>query len=312
MMKFGCSMEMVELNMQEPNRNRRECKYFWDEVYTLVSAAGFAGVEIPYQPKWDFGGRSGIPLTRRSVEIKYETVANYLDFLKGLGVDKMCGVHFDPSLFAGDNPDMYFGAFEHFASEAIAFAGEAGCDSITVSPSAPIGSISALLADEEAFINRTAEMFTRLADVAEKAGVRLCVKNEYWSVLRGEKIHDFMKKLPDSVYYCVDTANLKIAGVCPAAFVKAAAGRIGSVVFTDTAFVDDVDAWKQPMPEFPAKRATQVFRDLGQGDVDFKGVYDALNEAGYDGWVVVNNRQTRDMCRGLLRARYHIDNVIAK
>lgn len=311
-MKFGCSMEMVELNMQEPNRNRRESKYFWDEIYTLVSAAGFEAVEIPYEPKWDFGGRSGIPLTRRSVEIKFGSVKKYLEFLKEKGIEQISGVHFDPSLFAGDNMDMYFGAFEHFASEAIGFAAEAGCETLTLTPMAPIGSVPALIQDEAAFLERTAQMIARLAEVARSGGVRLCVKNEYWTLLRGEKLLDFMQRLPESVYVGIDTANLRIAGCDPVDFIARCAGRIGSVQFTDTAFTDDVEAYKQPLPEFPAKRATQVFRDLGQGEIDFPAVLAALEKAGYTGRVVVNNRQTRDMCRGLLRARYYIDNSLVK
>ena len=134
------------------------------------------------------------------------------------------------------------------------------------------------------------------------------MKNEYWSVLRGDRIFDFMRRLPGSVQYGVDTANLKIAGIDPVSFVKTCAGRIGSVTLTDTAFVDNVEAYRQPMPEFPAKRATQVFRDLGQGEIDFAALGRALDSAGYTGYVTVNNRQTRNMCRGLLRARYYIDN----
>lgn len=39
----------------------------------------------------------------------------------------------------------------------------------------------------------------------------------------------------------------------------------------------------QALPEFPAKAATKVICDIGEGDVDFQAVLSALKAAGYDG-----------------------------
>lgn len=311
-MKYGFSMEMVDLHRQEPNRNRRESKYFWDEIFTLVAAAGFKGIELPYEMKWDFGGRSGIPLSKRAVAIKFGSVRGFIKDLGGKGIEKVSGLHFDPTLFSGDDQDTYFSAFEHFASEALSFAEEAGCDSLTITATPPIGSLGKMCGDEDAFLDRTAGLINRLAGTGEAGGVRICVKNEYWGLLRGERLHGFMSRISDDVYYAVDTANLAIAGADPGDFIMACAGRIGSVQLTDTAFVDNAEYYKQPMPEFPAGKATQIFRDLGQGNVNFAAVMNALEAAGYDGWVIINNRQTRDICRGLLRARYYIDSMEAK
>jgi len=311
-MKYGISMEMVDLYRQEPNRNRRECKYFWDELFELVSAAGFKGIELPYELKWDFGGRSGIPFTRRAINIKYAGVKEFLEVLRNKGISCIAGVHFDPTLFAGDNQDVYFGAFEHFASEALGFAIEAECETLTLTPTPPMYLIGKMCTDESSFLKRTAELINRLADTAKKGGVKLCVKNEYWSLLRGEGIKDFMSQLADNTYYGIDTACLAIAGVDPVSFIESCGNRIGSVQLTDTSFVDDGEYYKKPLPEFPAGRATQVFRDLGQGGIDFPAVIKALENAGYNGWVIVNNRQTRDIYRGMLRAVYYLNNVGVK
>lgn len=305
-MKFGMSMELVDLHRQEPNRNRRESKYFWDELFELVAAAGFDSIELPYEMKWDFGGRSGIPLTRRSVNIKFGNAQGFLAELKKKGINNISGLHFDPSLFAGDNQEAYFGAFEHFASEALSFAAELGCDYLTLTPTPAIGAIGGICSDETAFLERTAALINRLA---ESSSVRICVKNEYWTLLRGERLHAFIKQLSDKVYYGIDTANLAIAGLDPVKFIAGCAGRIGSVQLTDTAFVDDGEYYKQPMPEFPAGRATQVFRDFGQGEIDFSAIIPALEKAGFDGRLVVCSRQTRDICRALLRARYYADRL---
>lgn len=310
-MKFAVSMEMVDLNRQQPNRNRRESKYYWDELFTLVSAAGFRGIELPYDLKWSFGGRSGVPLNRYAIQVKFGTVAAFLGHLSARGIDALCGLHFDPSLFFSPELDAYFGAFGHFAAEALGFAAEAGCDSLTLTPTPPAGLIPA--GSREALLDRTASLIERLAHEARETGVRLCVKNEYWGLLAGERLFGFMERLPDNAYFGIDTANLQIAGQDPAVFIARCAGRIGSVQFTDTSFTGGRDVLLQPLPEFPAgNAATQVFRDIGQGGADLAGAYHALNRAGYDGWIVMNNRQTRDVARALLRTRYHIDTTIVK
>ena len=90
---------------------------FLGRVFELVSAAGFKGIELPYELKWDFGGRSGIPFTRRAINIKYAGVKIF-EVLK-TKASLHCWRSFRSDAFAGDNQDVYFGAFGHFASEAL-------------------------------------------------------------------------------------------------------------------------------------------------------------------------------------------------
>ena len=40
-MHYCVSTEMIDLHHQMPNRNQRECKFYWDEIYTLICGAGF-------------------------------------------------------------------------------------------------------------------------------------------------------------------------------------------------------------------------------------------------------------------------------
>ncbi len=208
--------------------------------------------------------------------------------------------------------DAYFAFFGSSVDAAVDFAGKLGCDYVNISASPAQGVYNGNVPDKAVY---TAGLLSMLADCGAKAaakGVRLCVRNEYWSVLRGFDILPLVEKLPENVYICIDTANLKIAGANPVAVIQKCAGHIGSVILTDTKFVDDGEYYKQKMPEFPAGRATQVFRDLGQGDVDLRAVKEALEAVGYDGYLVFSNRQTRDIFRGILRARNCIDNVIEK
>ena len=161
------------------------------------------------------------------------------------------------------------------------------------------------------FIEKTAEVIDALAGKAKEAGVKLCLKNEYWGLLRGEKIVPFVEQLKNDVYLDVDTAYLQIAGVNVPEFIKANKDKIGVVHFTDTSFVDDQEAYLQALPEFPAKAATKVICDIGEGKVDFKAVMAALEETGYEGQIVYNCKDSYDVSRSLLRTRYFIDKVLA-
>ncbi|MCM8709960.1 sugar phosphate isomerase/epimerase [Clostridium sp. SYSU_GA19001] len=316
-MNYGISFEMVDLHRQEPNRNRRESKYFWDELYCLVSAAGFDTIEIPYEPKWDFGGRSGIPLTMRSIKVKFETPQNYLSILKSSGINKMIGIHLDPSLFISSNLDMYFGAYYHYAVEAIDFAKEVSASYVTLTITPCIGDLKEICPADvkwesfsEQFLNRTAEMLRNVAKYAENKNIMLCIKNEYWSLLRGHKVVDFLRFLDSNIKLDLDTANLVIAGTDPCSIISENINIIGCVHFTDTAFVDDKAVYEQTMPEFPSINATHVFRDIGQGNIDFPAITAKLKEFGYDGSIIFNCRHTKDIYRALLRTRYYINKAL--
>lgn len=314
-MRTCFSTELVDLDHQAPNRNKRESKYFWDELYPLIAAADFHSLEIPYEVKWDFGGRSGIPRSLRSILVKFKTVENYKEYLKKMGIEAIDCIHLDPSLFCSGAVEGFLGATEHFAKEAIELAKGLCCPVMTLSVTPPCYAVHGILKDsgeeaETAFLEKLTAVIHELSKAAEASGVTLCIKNPYWGLLRGDKVLSFLKQLPTEVKLDVDTAHLQIAGTDSAELIKEVGNRIGVVHFTDTAFVDDQQAYLQPLPEFPAKAATKVFRDIGDGTVDFPGIMKALKEMDYHGVIVYNCKNSIDMYRSILRTRSYIDRVL--
>ena len=306
--RIAISLDLINRHYQEPNRNRYESRYFWEELYPLVRTSGFKAIELPYEPVWQFGGRSGVPLNRYSVNTKYQTAETYRTVLAERGIDHVVGVTFDPNLFMRNtNLDFYFGASGHFAGEALAHAADLGADYFAISPSPFYGRVIHYHPDLDAkldtFFERTAALLRGLVEKAEAAGVDLVVRNEYWSLFRGERVLQVLDVLPDTVKLDVDTATLTIAGISPAEFIAAQSARIGCVHLTDTSFVDDTETWKTANPEFPEHRATQVFRDPGTGSIDLPQIVSLLDRLGYQGPVVCSARQTRDPFRALLRTR---------
>jgi inosose dehydratase len=304
---FAISLDMVNRHYQEPNRNRYESKYYWEELYELIAAAGFRAIEIPFEPVWNFGGRSGVPFTQYTIDAKYGNSDNYRSFLRNRGIERVAGVYFNPSMFMRDNLDFYFGATEHFARLGLEHAVSLGARYFNLTITPAYGLIKHHHPDLEvvapSFIARTLEIVQKLADRAASADIKLSLRNEYWSLLRGEAIEQVASRLPSSALLDVDTANLHLSGIPLPDFIVRNAARIGSVHLTDTAFEDADETWKKPNPEFPANRATQVFRDIGQGAVDLRSCLRALDEIRYSGEVTISCRQTRDPMRALLRSR---------
>lgn len=312
--RFAISLDLINRHYQEPNRNRFESKYFWEELYPLIRASGFRSIEIPYEPVWQFGGRSGVPMNRYCINTKYASAAGYRAALAERGIEQVTGVTFDPNLFMrNESLDFFFGAGGHFAGEALAHAADLGADYFAISPSPYYGRAAHyhpdLEAKRESFTQRMTDLLAGLADKAAAAGVALVLRNEYWSLYRGEAVLPLLEALPDGVRLDVDTASLTIAGIDPAAFIEAHQHRIGVVHLTDTAFVDTHETWKTANPEFPEHRATQVYRDPGTGSVDLAGIVSLLDRLGYQGPVVMSARQTRDPFRALLRTRALLDQL---
>lgn len=301
---------MVNIHHQEPNRNRYESKYYWNELYPMISTAGFNAVEIPFDPFWIFRGGSGVPFTKYCVEIKFETVAKFVAHLQANGIEKVAGIHFNPTIFMrNENLDFYFGASGYFGGEAIRYAAELGCDYIAITPTPPYGLVKHYHGQnwETDFTKRSIELINGFAKVAQEKGIKISLRNEYWSVFRNQNIY---AELDDSILLNIDTANLCIAGQNPAESIKDSKGKIGNVYLTDTSFTDKNETWKTPLPEYPQDQATQVFRDLGFGNVDLNGFCKTLEEINYDGWAIVSNRQTREPMRALLRSRHFLNNLV--
>ena len=195
---------MVNVHHQEPNRNRYESKYYWDELYPMIVAAGFTAVEIPFDPFWIFRGGSGVPFTKYCVEVKFEKVANFVTHLQANGIEKVAGIHFNPTIFMrNENLDFYFGASGYFGGEAIRYAAELGCDYINVTPTPPYGLIAHYHGKnaewESAFVNRTIQLINGFARTAQESGIKLSIRNEYWSVFRNHDFQAILNQLDDSI-----------------------------------------------------------------------------------------------------------------
>lgn len=85
---------------------------------------------------------------------------------------------------------------------------------------------------------------------------------------------------------CLDTGHLLIGGVDPLALARAAADRVAHV------HLKDVDARLAEQVRDGRLAYTEavrqgIYRPLGRGDVDVRGIVGALESSGYQGWYVL-------------------------
>lgn len=120
-----------------------------------------------------------------------------------------------------------------------------------------------------------------LGAYARARGVTLCFHPHYGTcVFDREQIdYFFAHTTPENVAMCPDTAHTTLAGIDPAALIRDYGSRIAYV------HLKDVDTCALKKLDGRAKMST--FRALGLGTVDFRGVYEALQEVGYDGILCV-------------------------
>ncbi len=326
-MRIATSLETVELKSSGPSKLRLLSKGYWLEFFQWVAAAGFTAVELPYNafvndPLAFEIGRCGVPISLAAVNVKYGSPKGLRKMLADFGIADVTGVHVQAGdalaeIMATDGDTArYFGLLESAGREAIGFLADLGATDLVLSPTPARGLVERFFAGgrdgwEAGFLDLTAAVVNKLAREAKAKGVRVAVRDEFWSLLRGDARDAFLAKLDKDVLYSPDLSHLAIAGADPVAVMKKHKARLASVRFNDTKFTDAVGNWRTSHPEIPTQGAQRVFCDLGDGTVDLRGAYRALQDAKYDGWAVFDSRMTLDVPRALLRMRWRIDHSIA-
>jgi inosose dehydratase len=102
-----------------------------------------------------------------------------------------------------------------------------------------------------------------------------------------EEIDELMRRTdPSLLGLCVDTGHIVFGGGSPSEVLARHAGRVWHVHFKDCDPAVAADVRRRKLGYLAAVRA-RLFCELGRGEVAFAEVLAALSNAGYDGWIVV-------------------------
>ena len=121
--------------------------------------------------------------------------------------------------------------------------------------------------------------------ICDDAGLRQVLHPHVQTVV--ETSSDVERVLQDcDVNWCLDTGHLAIGGTDPVEFARKAASRVGHVHLKDVR-MNLVPALLDRSTSIMAGVQAGLFPPLGQGDLALAEVVVTLEQAGYQGWYVI-------------------------
>ena len=137
-----------------------------------------------------------------------------------------------------------------------------------------------------------AEGMNKLGKIAKDKGMTLTFHHHMGTVVQTEEeIDRFMEMVdPELVFLLFDSGHLSFAGIDPEKVLKKYVNRVKHVHLKDIRR-EMVEKSRNERWSFLKGVREGVFTVPGDGDVDFAPIFRILEEAGYEGWVVVEAEQ---------------------
>lgn len=314
-MKPVASYGIVNADTSGPGAFLRAAKWYWDELTDMFAAAGFQSVMIPMVPNTENVSRNGAPICTASIRTRFGSPEGYLSYLNDKGIENVEAIGVSAqsqynSLFeTGLSMEQFFEGMYAYAMDAAEALVQFKGSTLLVSPTPGVGFLDIAFNKDAARIERfgkdAAECLNKIGEACKPLGINVAVRNEYWTLMRGNGIDGFMELLdPAYVTFAPDPAHLSIAGADYLEYFRKYAGAAKTVCFTDTKFKDEQGVWNTISAEFPQDGKNQrVYWDLGFGDMDFASIYAILKESGFDGPVLLDSKYSLDIPKGILRMR---------
>jgi inosose dehydratase len=153
----------------------------------------------------------------------------------------------------------------------------------------------------------------RLGKIAADRGFKLCFHHHMATVVQTLEETKRLMEHTDSkyVYLCYDTGHFTFSREDAVAAAKLFAGRIGHVHLKDIR----ADKMEQAYTEgFKFRKAVMegCFTIPGDGCIDFPAVFEVLDSAGYEGWLMVEAEQDPNLANPFayaLMARSYIREI---
>ncbi len=133
---------------------------------------------------------------------------------------------------------------------------------------------------------------SKLGNIAKEYGITLVYHHHMGTVVQTAEEIDKMMDMcdPDAVYLLFDTGHLAYCGEDYMAVLKKYAKRIKHVHLKDIR-PEIVEKVKAEHLSFLQGVRLGAFTVPGDGTIDFKPVFDVLDEADYEGWMLVEAEQ---------------------
>ncbi len=141
---------------------------------------------------------------------------------------------------------------------------------------------------------KVTEGMNHLAELAEEVGMKVSFHHHMGTgVQTPAEIDEFMNRTNDNVYLLFDSGHLVYSEGNPQAaydVLRKHIDRVAHVHLKDVR-MDLVNEVKEKSLSFLEGVRMGTFTVPGDGDLDFQPIFDILDEAGYEGWMVVEAEQ---------------------
>jgi len=134
--------------------------------------------------------------------------------------------------------------------------------------------------------------YNKIGKVARDEGFKVCMHHHMGTgVQTPEETERFLNDTdPDTVFLTYDSGHFSYNGSDPVEQLKKFVSRVGHVHLKDLRRAIQDVGMKEDWPFMKAVREG-VFTVPGDGGVDFPSIFRILEEAGYEGWMVVEAEQ---------------------
>ncbi|MGH2969729.1 MAG: sugar phosphate isomerase/epimerase family protein [Solirubrobacteraceae bacterium] len=253
----------------------------WNEVLDGIAAAGYSGTEL--------GPYGYLPARPAPYELRRLTVTG--------------GFVFEPLHDPAQRSRIV-----RFARDVASRIGALGggylliIDSVTDERAATAGRTDDASRLDPAARDAMADTIAAIARVAEEAAVLPLVHPHAGTYI---EFADEVDELGDVCGFCLDTGHCAYAGIDPVEFYAAAPERVGCI------HLKDLDR-ERVRSSFWDSVAAGAFVPLGRGVVDLAALVRATDDAGYEGWMVVEQDRAApagDPVSDLQRSRRHLEGL---
>jgi inosose dehydratase len=285
-----------------------------ERALKTISIAGFTGVELNAGTgRWEPLGNA------QQLAANFGSVAGFRDFVSSCALEAVSSWAWDPHersmehltgpLSPLDRNDHQ--AIVERAGEYAAALAELGGSMLVVRPTVGAGDVGEL--DDDA-MNTLAACWTAVGAKTAEHGVGTALHVDFLSALRRDQSLERLLDRTDEtlVGLAVDTGELTVAGIDPAAAIRQHAQRVWHLQLKDALAVDVDHEYLQPHAHWTvrvrggARGVPRWFAEPGNegGLVDAEAVIRALVDIGYAGWVVVESDQSPHPATSALLAGY--------
>lgn len=292
--------------------------------FKTVAACGYDGVEL------QVGTGRMSPLGRPSmIDTVYGGAEEFRTYLEKLKAGPVIAWDYDPGAPCGEescktgrdatDPAQHQGiaeALEPFAAYLQKLGGK-------YIPCRPMRQAWVLGPLTEEMIRNAADCWNKAGAVTAKYGVKILLHIDWFCAANDETVIDQLMALTDPalVGLCLDTAELAIAGIDPLAVYEKHADRVELFHFDQILTADTLQERKEPFADMimqtgGRREIDRWYWELGApegpGLVDHEKLMKAIRAHGYDGWIIVETRQTPDAHASAMFSSWYVNHVLKK